>query len=273
MQGQLVTPYEKRAQLALNPAGKQLLNLMANKKTNLILSNDETDSVRFLELAEKIGPEIAVLKTHIDIIENFSPEITKKLSEISKRHNFMIFEDRKFADIGNTVKLQYSKGIYKISSWANFVNLHILPGPEIIEAINMVIKETKDNLSRGVILLAQMSSAGNLLTKEYTEKCVEWANKYKEEVAGFIANGSNPEELRFISSKIFDGHVIFTPGIQIGSKGDSLGQQYATPESAVSAGSDCIIVGRGIIKSDNPLETAKVYREEGWEAYLKRVMR
>jgi orotidine 5'-phosphate decarboxylase subfamily 1 len=263
--------YEKRAKEALNPAAKEIFNLMSEKKTNLALANDETDPKKFLELSEKIGPELAILKTHIDVLRDFSPAITKRLLELSKKHNFLIFEDRKFADIGNTVRLQYAEGIYRIVDWANFVNLHIVPGPGIIEAINNVIKEKRDGLPRGILILAQMSSAGTLAFGEYTKKAVEMANANKEVVAGYIGNGGDTKQLRELALMTFAGHAILTPGIQIQSKSDKLGQRYTTPEEAVLAGSDCIIVGRGIYEAENPLEMAKRYREEGWNAYLKRV--
>jgi orotidine 5'-phosphate decarboxylase subfamily 1 len=261
--------YEERAGEALNPAAKKLFSLMAQKKTNLALANDETDPKKFLELAEKAGPELAILKTHIDVLNQFTPEITKKLLELAKRHNFMIFEDRKFADIGNTVRLQYSEGIYRIVDWANFVNLHIVPGPGIIDAIKGVNAERKDDMPRGILILAQMSSAGTLACGDYTKKAVEMANANKEAVAGYIGNAdvSQVSELAAIN---FAGHVILTPGVQIQSKGDSLGQKYTTPEEAVLAGSDCIVVGRGIYHAENPLEMAKIYRQDGWKGYMKR---
>jgi len=262
--------YEERAKKALNPAAKKLFSLMAEKKTNLALANDEIDSKKFLELAEKIGPEVAVLKTHIDVLRDFTPSITKKLLELTKKHNFIIFEDRKFADIGNTVRLQYAEGMYRIVDWANLVNVHIVPGPGIIDAINTVIKERKDEMPRGILILAQMSSAGTLACGDYTKKAVELANANKEIVAGYIGNAET-EQLKELVAMNFVGHAILTPGVQIQSKGDSLGQRYTTPEQAVLAGSDVIVVGRGIYHAENPFEMAKIYREAGWNAYLERV--
>lgn len=36
----------------------------------------------------------------MDIIEDFDEDLVKQLQELSKKHDFLIFEDRKFADIG-----------------------------------------------------------------------------------------------------------------------------------------------------------------------------
>lgn len=47
----------------------------------------------------------------------------------------MIFEDRKFADIGKTVKQQYTGGVYKIANWSHLVNCHLISGKTIVKAL------------------------------------------------------------------------------------------------------------------------------------------
>jgi orotidine 5'-phosphate decarboxylase subfamily 1 len=253
--------YTARIPHCKNPVAKRLLQLMENKKSNLALSADVTDCKQLLKLADLLGPEICVLKTHVDILENFTPAFTQQLTDIAHKHNFLIFEDRKFADIGNTVKHQYEQGIYHIADWAHIVNAHTLPGPGIIQGL----AETGLKKQRGLLLLAEMSSANNLLTPEYAEKTLKMAEQFPEFVIGFISQ-------RKLSN---DAHWIYmTPGVQLTAKGDALGQQYVTPESAIIQNqTDIIIVGRGIIQATDPLAEAKKYREAGWNAYQNSISR
>jgi uridine monophosphate synthetase len=247
--------YQERINHCNHTLAKKLFLLMAHKQTNLALSADVTKAETLIELADTLGPEICILKTHIDIIEDFSPHLTKQLTLLAQKHHFMLFEDRKFADIGHTVKQQYAGGIYHIADWADLVNAHSLPGPQIIAGL----AEIGLPKQRGLLLLAEMSSANNLMDLDYAEKTVAMAKTHADFVMGFISQRRLSQEPHWI---------YLTPGVQFNSGGDHLGQQYITPAQAISEqGSDIIIVGRGIIHAENPLAEAKKYRQAGWEAY------
>lgn len=250
--------YSSRAKFCTNCSGKILLELMERKQTNLAIAADVTTSAELLKIASTLGTEICVLKTHIDILEDFSPNLTEKLAKLAAQYDFLLFEDRKFADIGNTTKHQYSGGIYRIADWAHITNAHTVPGPGIIEGL----RDVGLPQGRGLLLLAEMSSAGNLAYGEYTQRTLEMAETYRDFVIGFITMRQLVDKPYFIN---------FTPGISLDQTSDDLKQQYITPYQAIiERKTDVIIVGRGIYNSQNPWQMAQQYRKQGWEAYKKR---
>jgi len=83
------------------PLAAYLLRLMAKKQTNLCLSADVTTTSELLDIAEECGDSICILKTHCDIISDFGARTVHGLLEIAARKKFLIFEDRKFSDIGS----------------------------------------------------------------------------------------------------------------------------------------------------------------------------
>jgi orotidine 5'-phosphate decarboxylase subfamily 1 len=246
----------ERSQLCSNPTAKKLLQLMHKKQSNLSVSLDVIDPTEFLHLADLIGPYICVLKTHIDILQNIDSSFFPKLKQLAEQHQFLIFEDRKFADIGNTVRLQYAEGIYRIADWAEITNAHLLPGPGIIEGLRSVGLE-KGN---GLLLLAQMSSKDNLFTDDYIQATLKAANQYADFVMGFVAQERLEADPRFI---------YFTPGVNLSSSNDQLGQQYISPEDAIlKRGTDIIIVGRGIYGAKDPVAAARQYQKIAWDCYI-----
>ncbi|XP_062861940.1 uridine 5'-monophosphate synthase isoform X2 [Trichomycterus rosablanca] len=252
--------YSSRAALpSTHPLAKRLFSLMEEKRTNLCVSADVTTTPELLEIADALGPLMCVLKTHVDVLQDFSMDTVDKLEQLSDKHNFLIFEDRKFADIGNTVKHQYQGGVYQISSWAHIINAHAVPGPSVVEGL----KAVGQSLGRGCLLIAQMSSKGALATDQYTHATVKMAEDHPDFVFGFISGSK-------VSSKA--EHVHMTPGVQMQSGGDELGQQYTTPDQVIrSKRSDIIIVGRGILSAPDRRRAAEEYRKAGWDAYLSRI--
>eukprot|EP00126_Sphaerothecum_destruens_P008629 Sdes_comp20283_c0_seq1m13857 len=253
--------YAQRGALCKNATASKLFRLMDEKKTNLSFSADVSTQAELLAIVDLVGPFICLLKTHIDILRDFDKELPSKLSVLAQKHNFLIFEDRKFADIGNTVQQQYGSGIYEIASWADIVNCHLVPGPGIVAGL----ADVGLPLGRGLLLLAEMSSEGNLATGKYSEQAIEWALKDDSNfVIGFISSGQLiAHDPRFL---------YMTPGVHIHQSGDKFGQVYKSPEFVIcEKKSDIIIVGRGIYSDSNPAQAASEYRNAGWKAYKKRL--
>lgn len=95
-------PYSLRADNPnAPPLTSYLLHLISIKQSNLCVSADVHTSSALLRLAEDVGDYVCVLKTHADIIDDFSDQTIKRLNEVSRRKNFLLFEDRKFGDIGS----------------------------------------------------------------------------------------------------------------------------------------------------------------------------
>ncbi|MBI9104768.1 MAG: orotidine-5'-phosphate decarboxylase [Spirochaetales bacterium] len=256
-----------------NPLTIKLLEVMKRKQSNLILSLDTEDKDEFFDILEKTADRIAMVKTHVDIIQGFTPDFTQRLRKLSEEKDFLIFEDRKFADIGNTVKHQFYGGIYRIADWADCVTSHLIAGEGTVKGLFGGSDEERSSDSpehQAAFLLARMSSKGNLITEEYSKKVIQAGKSNSEHVSGYIGHGSDVEDIRKFKSLIPEGQLLLMPGVKLERGTDNLGQQYLTAEEAVSGGADCIIVGRGIIAAADPAEMAEVYRQRAWKAYSER---
>jgi len=248
--------YKERAALCQNQLTAKIFNLMHTKQTNLAVAADVTTKAELLNLAEQVGPEICMLKTHIDLITDFDLDLVQQLKKISQKYNFLILEDRKFADIGSTVKAQFHSGIYKIAEWADLVTMHAICGEASIKALQL-------NAAQGVLLISQLSCQNNLIDDHYTNKVMHMAIDNSDLITGFIAQSGN----------YHPQFIVCMPGISIDQTKDTLGQNYNSPEYAIQVKqADVIIVGRAIYEAKNPKKVAQQFRTIGWQAYLNHLV-
>ena len=78
-------------------------------------------------------------------------------------------------------------------------------------------------LSRGLLLLAEMSSAGNLATGDYTKQTVAMARRHEDFVMGFVAMRRVDEDVATAGGVALGkgaDYIIMTPGVGLDSKGD-----------------------------------------------------
>nr|QBK87013.1 MAG: phosphoribosyl transferase [Marseillevirus LCMAC103] len=220
---------------------QRFFDIRSRKKTNVVVSADVTDRVALFDLVEKVGRSVLGVKLHSDIVAGWCEADAVALRALSRKLDFLIIEDRKFCDIGNTVGLQSGQ----ITRHADLVTVHSIPGPAIVAGLRANCLKNKC----GILLIADMSSAGTLIDSTYTARTVDMAERNRDVVVGFICQ-----------TRLAEGFLHFAPGVRLEGGSDRLGQQYNTPEFLVAdRGIDCLIVGRGIYQSADPAKAAQQY--------------
>ena len=258
--------WKMRWQASTLPMAKTFMEVACRKKSLVCLAADKYTMAELFDLLNSVGSSIAALKTHVDLIDDWSKDGWNQFCALAHDMDLLIFEDRKFADIGKISRRQMG-GIYNIGEWSDLVTAHLISGPDIVDGLQKAWSDA--GREGGVLLLAQMSSRGNLLGPNYTSTVVE-AGRVHPGVFGFIGNGSNANSVRELRTMVGDEKMIWTPGVNLATGDGEMGQRYGDPYEAVMAGSDCIIVGSGIHGASDPAAAAAAYAELSWKALLER---
>lgn len=223
-----------------NSITQNLLEIMKSKQSNLVVSLDITDENELLNKLSSIGEHILAVKLHYDIITNPSNTFPDKINELKKGKNFLVIEDRKFADIPY-ISL---KQLDNLKQFADIVTVHGVCGEKLIEELN------KTNI--GILLVHQLSIENNLIDNIYSNKVKDIALKFNN-VVGFVSQ-----------DRVLDDYLTFTPGVNLNVKTDNKGQTYRNIDEC---NSDIFIVGRGVYGSNDINSTTNMYRKLAFSKY------
>ncbi|MDP6361706.1 MAG: orotidine 5'-phosphate decarboxylase, partial [Candidatus Poseidoniaceae archaeon] len=146
------------------PMARTYMEVACRKQSLVCLAADRSTMAGLFDLIETVGPHIAALKTHVDLVDDWTSESWGRFCQAAKEADLLIFEDRKFADIGGISRKQMA-GVYNIRAWSDLVTAHLISGPDIVDGLQAGWSDV--NREGGVLLLAQMSSRGNLLDPDY----------------------------------------------------------------------------------------------------------
>lgn len=215
----------------------------------ILVALDYDNQQQALELVDKLTPELCGLKVGKEMFTMFGPEFVKQLVD----KGFKVFLDLKFHDIPNTVA-KACKAAAELGVW--MINVHASGGSKMMHAARQAIEECENRpLLIAVTLLTSMDEVAYSeigFKRDLPEQVEHLASISKS--AGLDGVVCSAWEAKRLKDLLGNEFKLVTPGIR--PPGSDVGDQsrIMTPEQAVAAGSDYLVIGRPITKASDPLK-------------------
>lgn len=215
----------------------------------ILVALDYDNQQQALQLVDQLKPELCGLKVGKEMFTLFGPEFVKTL--VNK--GFRVFLDLKFHDIPNTVA-KACKAAAELGVW--MVNVHASGGSKMMHAAREALEGYENRpLLIAVTLLTSMDEVAYSeigFKRDLPEQVEHLAGIAKS--AGLDGVVCSAWEARRLKEQLGTEFKLVTPGIR--PPGSEIGDQsrIMTPEQAVVAGSDYLVIGRPITKASDPLK-------------------
>lgn len=227
---------------------------------DLIIAMDFPSKEKADEFLVNFKGQKLFLKIGMELFYKEGPQIVKEYKKLGHK----IFLDLKLHDIPNTVK-SATKSLIDLD--VDMINFHISGGFNMLkEANEVIINSNKNIIGLGVTMLT--SNDENIMHKEIkidnnlslNDVILSYANLAKN--AGLQGIVCSALEVPKIKENLGDNFVTVTPGIRPKSSQSDDQKRVVSPSDARNLGSDYIVVGRPITKSENPLDAYRKIKKE-----------
>ena len=226
---------------------------------DVIIALDFPSGEVALDFLKNFKDEKVYVKVGMELFYKEGPSIINEIKKLGHK----IFLDLKIHDIPNTCKGATNS---LISLDVDMINYHIAGGKKMLsEASEIVNKEKPEMITLGVTMLT--STDEDVMhhelkideRKSLDDVVLDYARLAKEaNLSGIVCSAL---EVPKIKENLGDDFITVTPGIRK-VKGTDDQKRVVTPEDARNLGSDYIVCGRPITKSDDPVLSYKKIREE-----------
>ncbi|MBN6045132.1 orotidine-5'-phosphate decarboxylase [Citrobacter sp. ku-bf4] len=219
----------------------------------IVVALDYNNRDSALAFVDRIDPRDCRLKVGKEMFTLFGPQLVRDLQQ----RGFDIFLDLKFHDIPNTAAHAVAAAA-DLGVW--MVNVHASGGARMMAAAReALVPFGKDApLLIAVTVLTSMEASDladigvTLSPAEHAERLAALTQKCG--LDGVVCSAQ--EAVRFKQAFGRDFKLV-TPGIR--PQGSAAGDQrrIMTPEQALAAGVDYMVIGRPVTQSDDPAQTLK----------------
>ncbi|HYS04885.1 MAG TPA: orotidine-5'-phosphate decarboxylase [Candidatus Dormibacteraeota bacterium] len=223
----------------------------------LIVALDVNSRDSALSLVQTLRPRVQRFKVGLELFTACGPALVREILEKGGQ----VFLDLKFHDIPNTVA---RAAVSAARLGVGMFTIHLSGGPlmarraaDELEAHCQVYRVQRPKIL-GVTVLTSLSPADLEelgVGRSVEDQVVALAEMGK--AAGLDGVVCSPLEARLIREVCGREFLVVTPGIRPeGSEPDDQSRTLS-PKVALEAGADFLVVGRPIVKADDPLEAAE----------------
>lgn len=225
-------------------------------RTELVVVLDVDTREEALRLVEACGA-CRWYKIGSQLFTRCGPDIVREIKALGKQ----VFLDLKYHDIPNTVA-HAAKAAAALG--ADLFTLHASGGRKMIGAAREAVENTPTRIL-AVTILTSLSDA--MLHEELglPETATQAVPRLARMAISAGAHGivCSPMEIESVRSAAGPGSLIVTPGIRPAwAAGGDDQSRVLTPRQAAEAGANLIVVGRPILKHENPAQAVNLILEE-----------
>lgn len=222
-------------------------------KDRLIVALDVDTADAALAVVDRLGDDISTYKVGFELFVSAGPDIVKQIHGRGKR----VFLDLKYHDIPNTV----AKAAIAATRLGVFLfNVHASGGLDMMQRTVSGVHElcAKEGLERPQIIAVTMLTS---MTSEVLKNELAINHPVRTQVrtlaslaqrAGLDGVVASPQEISMIKEQCGREFLVVTPGIRPSWTPPDDQRRTATPREAIHDGADYIVMGRAILKAEDP---------------------
>lgn len=214
----------------------------------IVVAMDFDSAAACLSLAKTLSPSQCRLKVGKELFTIAGPKLVEDLTSLG----FDVFLDLKFHDIPNTVA-KAVKAAASIGAW--MVNVHASGGERMMLAAKESLDQVQGDkpLLIAVTVLTSMTAddlqgVGILATP--VQQVLKLAKLTQQ--AGLDGVVCSAQEAALLKTELGQAFSLVTPGIRLADSIADDQRRILTPEKAIKAGSDYLVIGRPITQAKDP---------------------
>lgn len=230
---------------------------MSKRDCKLILALDLPDRESALKILDVLRGKLEWVKIGLQMYLKYGANFVREVSGMG----FKIFLDLKLFDIPNTV----ASAVESVSALpVSMLTIHASGGREMMRrAVESAAERNPELLILGVTVITSFDA--DSLAETGVELEPEWQVEKLAKLAvdsGLKGLVCSPLEIEGLRSILPEDTVLVTPGIRPSGSSADEQKRIMTPADAARAGSDFIVVGRPILKAENPAFAVSKILEE-----------